>query len=235
VSHTHAEGPDFKLLGVMFDCQLTMAEAVRETAQEASWKLRTLLRTGKYYCDSEVMLLYKSHVLSYVEYRTPAVYHATDTVLAALERVQASLLRQTGISAMEALMVFNLAPLSARRDMAMLGLIHRTVLREGPAHFAEWFRKTAQQMPRRTRSGTTRHSLQLHEPLEGAYLDVVRRSALGLTCVYNMLPPAIVAEKTVAGFQRKLQEVLKERAEEGCADWARTFSPRIPRYCHPLR
>jgi hypothetical protein len=170
-----------------------------------------------------------------VEYRTPAVYHATDTVLAALERVQASLLRQTGISAMEALMMFNLAPLSARRDMAMLGLIHRTVLGEGPAHFGEWFRQTAQQLPRRTRSSTARHSLQLHEPLEGAYLDVVRRSALGLTCVYNMLPEAVVGVKTVAGFQRKLQEVLKERAEEGCADWAQTFSPRILRYCHPLR
>ena len=37
-------------------------------------------------------------------------------------------------------MIFNLAPLETRRDVAILGLIHRTVLGCGPRHFASMFR-----------------------------------------------------------------------------------------------
>ena len=80
-------------------------------------------------------------MLSYLEYRTPAVYHATCTVLGPLDRLQDSFLRKAGVTTLEGLMVFNLAPLAARRDMAMLGLIHRTVLGKGPEQFRNFFSK----------------------------------------------------------------------------------------------
>ena len=82
VSHKEAEGEDFKILGVKFDCELTMAAAVRQTVNEVSWKLRTLERTACYHKDAKLVDLYKAKVLSYLKYRTAAVYHATDTVLA---------------------------------------------------------------------------------------------------------------------------------------------------------
>ena len=43
-----------------------------------------------------------------------------------------------GISSLEALVNFNLGSLSARRDIAALGIIHRAVLGRGPAHIKSW-------------------------------------------------------------------------------------------------
>ena len=77
-------------------------------------------------------------MLSYVEYRTPAVYHATCTVLKPLDQLQERFVHETVVTTLEALMEFNLAPLSTRRDIAMLGLIHRTVLRKGPEQFQQF-------------------------------------------------------------------------------------------------
>ena len=43
----------------------------------------------------------------------------------------------------QALQQFMLAPLSSRRDIAMMALIHRTVLGKGPPHFSTFFRLSA--------------------------------------------------------------------------------------------
>ena len=135
-------------------------------------------------------------------------------------------------------MVFNLAPLGARRDIAMLGVIHRAALRKGPEQFHKFF------APARRSTDTTRtrleerrreHGRQLLEYRVGTHLNVVRRSALGLVTVYNLLPATVVHLEDVKDFQRALQELLKERATEGCEDWAQTFSPRLPLHRHPLR
>ena len=77
-----AAGATLKLLGILFDDSLSMEKAVNQFVSEASWKLRTLLRTKRFYTDADLVLLYKSHLLSYIEYRTPAIYHATRDVLA---------------------------------------------------------------------------------------------------------------------------------------------------------
>ena len=65
--------------------------------------------------------------------------------------------------------------------------------------------------------------------------ELVRRSALGLIKVYNLLPKEVVAPTEVKDFQRKLQELVKERAVADCNDWKRTLSPRVEWWCHPLR
>merc|ERR1712078_641777 len=105
-----------------------MVGAVRELTREAGWKLRTLLRTSRFHHDRALVNVYKSKLLGYVEYRTAALYHATDTTLKPLDAVQTRFLKALGCSELEALMEFNLAPLRTRRDVAMLGVLHRTVL-----------------------------------------------------------------------------------------------------------
>ena len=164
-----------------------MEDAVRETVAEAGWKLRTLQRSARFHTDRELVNLYKARVLSYLEYRTPAVYHATCTVLGPLDRLQDSFLRKAGVTTLEGLMVFNLAPLAARRDMAMLGLIHRTVLGKGPEQFRNFFFPASQRSTSRTRLAERRseHGSQLTDWRRRTHLNVVRRSALGLVAVYN--------------------------------------------------
>eukprot|EP00973_Karenia_brevis_P078764 10932392-Karenia_brevis.AAC.1 len=61
-----------------------------------------------------------------MEYRTAAIYHACESSLCKLDKIQEELLDAAGGSGREALLVFNLAPLGARWDMALLGLVHRT-------------------------------------------------------------------------------------------------------------
>lgn len=104
-----------------------MKDAVKELVNDAAWKIASVIRTTRFFTDGELVNLYKSQLLSYIEYRTAAIYHACDTVLAPLDAFQQKFLRELCISEEDALLHFNLQPLSSRRDIAMLGLIHRCV------------------------------------------------------------------------------------------------------------
>ena len=75
-----------------------MDGAVQRLVGEAHWKLRTLEKSATYHCDAELVTLYKSKLLSYLEYHTPAIYHATDSVLEPLNKVQDRLLKVVGCS-----------------------------------------------------------------------------------------------------------------------------------------
>ena len=123
-----SDNPTFRILGCEFDAKLLMHEAVHTLSVEAGWRLRSLLRSHRYFDQAKMVLLYKSLVLSYIESATPAVYHAADSVLAKIDRIQDRLLSRLKLSQTEALFRYCLAPLRTRRDIAMLGLLHRIAL-----------------------------------------------------------------------------------------------------------
>ena len=116
------------------DPKLSMYVAVHECVGAANWKLQSLLRTRKSYSDAEMIQVFKSHLLSFIEYRTAAIAHACPSMLEPLDDVLTRLLVRLSISHEEALFHFNLAPLCTRRDIAQLGLIHRALLRKGLPH-----------------------------------------------------------------------------------------------------
>ena len=196
----------------------------------ANWKFSTLLRAKRFLNTLALVGMYKSEVLPTVEFPTPAVYHCEATTLDELDRVQRRFLRAVNLTAEQALEQYKLAPLQARRDMAMLGLVHRTVLGSGPEHFRKWF-FTAEgpKHNHATRCQTNKHSKQLHDYVDGSHTELLRRSALGLTRVYNQLKQATVDAKTVRVFQRKLQERLKTLAREQAPHWEATFNCRKER------
>ena len=96
------------------------------------------------------------------------------------------------------LLNFELAPLSTRRDVAMLGIIHRSVLRLGCQHLHKFFVVDANP----PRSHLRRHSFQLVDPYNDLHRDYINRSVLGYVWVYNLLPQKIVNSKTVKTFQK---------------------------------
>ena len=180
------------------------------------------------------MNLYKSELLPYLTFRTAAMHHACDTVLAPLDSFQTRFLSELGISKEDALFQFNLASLSCRWDIAMLWLLHRCALRKGLEHFHDLFKVSA--APRcNTRSGSRMHGRQLVDIRNRQFLEIERRSALGLIWIYNRVPEAIGSNDTVKDFQGNLQLLLKELITSGCTDWKITFSQRIPYYLHPVR
>ena len=241
LSRSKPHGESFDLLGVHFDCKLIMTNTVEELARTCSWKLKAILRTKRFNTGARLISLYKSQLLSFIEYRTSAIYHVCDTALALLDDVQDRILNVAGVSKIEALNNHKLAPLSVRRDVAMLGLIHRTVLGQGPVQFRSVFKADV----RARRDGVGKHRLQLL-PLPDHYSDFIlpgsrpaqyiQNSAHGLVRVYNLLPASIVeASACVSSFQKALQALAQDRANSGRSDWESTLSPRVPMHRHPLR
>ena len=225
VSHRTPAGGNFKALGVEFDTKLVMVDAVTSLVKECRWKLQQLLRGRSYFDQRELVQLYKAHLLSFLEYRTPGVYHASSSVLEPLDNLQRHFLKEGGLTEEEALSHFSLAPLAVRRDVAMLSVVHRAVLRKGPPQL--WVYFTVVDNNSRTTAGD-RHRLQLQTYRTGHHLEVLTRSVLGLTEVYNELPPALVEScSTAKAFQKQLQALVCTWAREGKEDWQTLLSPRL--------
>ena len=67
-----------------------------------------LLRSRRLFNTEDLVVQYKQQVLTYIKYRSAAIYHATTTVLNQLDRLQDKFLNQLGISREAALVDFNL-------------------------------------------------------------------------------------------------------------------------------
>ena len=70
LSRTDPHGPNFKLLGVIFDCRLFMDDAVRAVTAKIKWKLQMLLRSRRSFSTKDLVIQYKQQVMSCIEYRT---------------------------------------------------------------------------------------------------------------------------------------------------------------------
>ena len=227
-------GENFKILGVLFDDGLTMCNELQRLVAGASWRLSKILRAKHYFSTSDLFLLYKAKVLSYIECRTPAIFHAADTHLESLDAVQRRFLRDINISEENAIMDYNLAPLNVRRNIAMLGVIHRAALGIGPTQLHAFFKKGCC-APRATRMRSRQHSQNLEDMRGSHFLEIARRSALGLVAVYNLLSEELIVSSHVQLFQAKLQNLTKRQLHIDNSEWRQLFSPRVPMYCHPLR
>lgn len=64
-----------RMLGV-FLTDLRMSRAISECVVEAGRRLRSLLRTRRYHSDRELLMLFKGHALSYLEYRRLSIMRA---------------------------------------------------------------------------------------------------------------------------------------------------------------
>ena len=229
IHRTKHFGDDFKILGVLFDCKLTMAAAAQEVAKEAGWKVKSLLRCRKFYNQRELVKLYKAQVLSFIESRTPALHHAAPSVLDAIDRVQRRFLREIGLTELEALLRYKLAPLPARRDIAMLGLLHRASHGRAPDPLMDLLlagdRHHRGPNTAVTRGARVRHERQMAEYISrGGHTETLWRSCFGLATVWNMLPPTVADTKTTKICQRKLQQCLVRRAlRDPDSDWQHFF------------
>ena len=163
-----------------------------------------------------------------MESSTAALYHAAPTNLAWIDRVQHRFLKEIGLSELEAVRNFRLAPLNSRRDMAMLGLLHKINLGEAPLQLQALFQKTGlvPESPgrRRLRFWRPLHSKQLATPVDWASSEVLKRSLFGLVRCYNKLPQKLVDASTVKALQRDLQLGLLHCAELGLNNWQSLFS-----------
>ena len=190
---------------------------------------KSALRTRRFHNLVGLVRLYKSQILSFLEYRTPGILHAAPSTISRVDMLQEKILQEISISCIRALIDFNLAPLSCRRAMSMLGVIHRSVLGQRPPHFHIFF-QPAENIPRRRMQV---HSKFLNDNFRCLNRDYINRSLVGYIRVYNLLPQQIINCTSVPSFQHSLQRFLKDCALH-ISDWQNIFSPSIALNKHPL-
>ena len=221
------EGEDFRFLGTMFDTSLRMESNIRGILAQARPKVKALLRSRRFYSTNDMIRQYKTHVLCRLELNSAGFYHASDTALDPLERLQDSFLQKLGLTREEGFLYYNLAPLTTRRDIAMLGLLFKCAF--GLAH--PDLQKLFPRSPGVTHGYTTRlqdgrHSSQLEEGRPGTHHSLLRRSAFGLTRVWNRLPQELIASGSVTSFQKQLTNLARTACRQTDFEWARLLSPR---------
>jgi hypothetical protein len=213
-------GNTFPLLGVTFDARLIMDSAVYELAAIGHARVTAVLRLRRFHAAPRLVGFYKAQVLGKIEFATPAVFHATSFVLSALDRVQQRFLEALDISAETALFELRLAPLTTRRDIAMLGLIHRIVVGKAPSQFFSVVRLASRpSFPRSFRDPGRRHNKQLHDPTCGSERGLLKRSWLRLVYTYNLLPQRIVDLSSVSRFQGALQGAVGKAMRSDLPGW----------------
>ena len=87
LDHWGSFGTDFKLLGAIFDTRLLMTSHCDKVAQVCCWKVHTLIRQRFALGKDNAWQIFKAHVLPVLEASTPAIYHASNTVLNKIDAV----------------------------------------------------------------------------------------------------------------------------------------------------
>ena len=130
----------------------------------------------------------------------------------------------------DALCNFRLAPLKTRRDIAILGMLHRVNLGQVSPQMADFFEPIGERpvlgdfVAARVRGATAFHNRQLRDRITANSSEQIKRSILGMVQCYNALPQQFVDAKSVSLFQRQLQVVVTKRVRDGFDNWQSLFS-----------
>ena len=187
---------------------------------------------------SDLILHYKSQILSYLEYRTCAVTHAADSHLTVLDSVQRRFLQNISLNQDEAFQDYNLAPLSSRRDIANLGLIYRAILRQGPRQLRDLFQLDHSAV--RSSPRFVKHLFQVVDATRDLHREYLDRSTFGYVAIFNLLPPVMFHSQEydqpipVKEFQRNLTKLLRLSSHVEVF-WPNLFNPRFELHNHLIR
>ena len=197
-----------------------MHEAIMSIVQNVGWKLITLFRVRRQYSLMQYINLYKTQIWSSIEWATPAVFHATRSLLDSVDRIQRKFLRYIGMPWDEAFLKFKVAPLALRRVIGMLGLLHRCATGEAPPHLCKLFpldgRRNRLNAPI-TRLRTRYHNMRLVDTMDGTQSSILSRSIFKLVKFYNVMPQHVVNIKNPRHLQGYIQAEAMKRCKNGTA------------------
>ena len=152
-----------------------------------------------------------------LEYHTGALLHATSTVWSRLDNIQSSFLAELQLDEATAFLKYNFAPPILRRDIRMLGFIHKRVL--GQCHAALKRFLPLSTIP------TSWHNKPVNVFLDGCVTQhrLYERSLFGTASVYNRLHQCLIDISSVKGFQSALTDLAKQRCNVGDIHWKESF------------
>ena len=218
-------GEIFKLLGCMIDLNLGMHTCIDQLLSKIRPKSTAILRTRAYYDIPALLDQYKTHIWGLVECHCGAYFHASSTLLEKVGQVQRSFLIKLGISERDAFLEFNFAPTALRRNIAILGLLHKRVLGQAHPTFERLLPFYAQRFGEERGRGH-------NKPLYGHWLEATyhpslcARSIFSMVDIYNNLPQNVVDAGSVTDFQHLLTDIARERLRQGNQLWFMSFCAR---------
>ena len=147
-------------------------------------------------------------------------FHAASSLLDKIDAVQNRFLHELDMNPAFAFLTYNFAPPSLRRNIGILGLLHKRILGKCHPSFEQLF--PLQVNP------TSGHTKQLygHWSEITSHQTIFNRSIFLMCDIYNNLPQNVVDASSVRLFQRMLTQEARQRCEDGYADWALSFSRR---------
>ena len=160
-----------------------------------------------------------------VELHSGGYFHAATSLLDKVDQVQRNFLQKLEISESTAFLEFNFPPPVLRRNIGILGLLHKRVL--GLCHCSfEQLLPWLSQRPDADRGFG--HNKQLYGHwLEATQLRALySRSVFAMIDIYNNLQQRIVDARSVSAFQHLLSEVAKDRCRQQIPGWEFSFSRR---------
>ena len=212
-------GDDFKMLGTLFDVALSMKPCIEYVLGRVRPKIRALLRLKDFYSLPVMLDQYKSHIWGITEYSNGVIFMAPPCQVRRLDKLQKWYLRELGISDQDAFVTHNFAPPSLRRNIGLLGFLHKRVLEEchpafcqalpfGPSNIAARYHSNHLD----TRCGEVISHARLYERSLYAYIRV-----------YNRLPQALADSPSVSCIQARLTHLAKQQAKESNDTWRKCF------------
>ena len=147
-------------------------------------------------------------------------FHAFDK----LDHAQKRFLCELGLSTAEAFLEFNFAPPKLRRNVAVLGLLHKRVIGKCHPVYERLFPWYSQRFPEGRGFG---HNKQLYNHCVeiSAHQQLYNRSSFLMTDIYNNLPQHVVDAVSVAIFQSYLTHISRTRCQQQDV-WTSCFDRR---------
>ena len=219
---TENHGACFKLLGCMVDTDLMMHTAIDQLLTKIRPKVTAILRTRAYYSVPQLLTQFKTHIWGLMEANMGGIFHAATYLLAKIDHVQSRFLRALGMSAEQAFLEFNFAPPKLRRNIGILGLLHKRVL--GLCHpsferLLPWYNSRFNEARR------LGHTKQLY----GHWVEISHcqglftRSIFGMVDIYNNLPQQAADASSVTTFQQYLTHIARTKCQSGDDAWSSAF------------
>jgi hypothetical protein len=149
-------------------------------------------------------------------------FHAAPSLLAKIDAAQSRFLHELDLTSVYAFMEFNFAPPSLRRNVGVLGLLHKRVIGKCHPTFERLFPWLADRFPG---FRTHAHTKQLygHSSEITSHQAIFNRSIFAMCDIYNDLPQNVVDADCVSSFQHMLMQTVRLRCQSNDADWASSF------------
>jgi len=214
---SHGEGDDFRLVGTLVDAKLSMQPAVQDILDKVHPKTKAILRTRGLYNHADMIRQYKTHIWSLIEYHNGVIQHACASQLQRIDAAQRGYLRELHLTEESGFVVYNFAPPSLRRDIGLLGFLHKRTLEQCHPAIIAFFGRAPHVQPWHDKQLQTYLAQCTHQ--RGLY----ERSIFNIVHVYNRLPQEVVDIASVSNFQACLTAMAKRKCDVGARNWRQIF------------